>query len=93
MKCNYCQAEWTVNSAMSASIKSCPFCGKPIAMAPDDKLGSMAGALKAIIAHSGIDGLRDGKRALAMCPSTQAGKDYVFLLRSVRWQCGSFRCN
>lgn len=66
MKCNYCQAEWTVNSAMSASIKSCPFCGKPIAMAPDDKLGSMVGALKAIIAHSGIDGLRDGKRALAM---------------------------
>lgn len=66
MKCNHCQAEWTVNAAMSASIKSCPFCGKPIAVEPDDKLGSMSAALKAIIAHSGIDGLRDGKRALAM---------------------------
>lgn len=66
MKCNHCQAEWTVNAAMSASIKSCPFCGNPIAVEPDDKLSSMVGALKAIIAHSGIDGLKDGKRALAM---------------------------
>ena len=66
MKCNHCQAEWTVTAAMSASIKSCPFCGKPIAMEPDDKLSSMSATLNAIIAHSGLEGLRDGKRALAM---------------------------
>lgn len=66
MKCNHCQSEWTVSAAISASIKSCPFCGKAIASESGDKYSSMSATLKAIIANSGLEGLRDGKRALAM---------------------------
>lgn len=66
MKCNHCQAEWTVPAAVAASIKSCPFCGVPFTTISDDSLTSMVSTIKAIIQHIGIDGLRDGKRALAM---------------------------
>ena len=66
MKCNNCKAEWNVPAAMSASIKTCPFCGADLAPKPDGEINTLQDVLKAIIAHGGLNSLRNGGRSLAM---------------------------
>lgn len=66
MKCISCNAEWTVSDAISASITICPFCGASLYPQPASELTSLQSVLKAIIAHSGVDALRDGRRTLAI---------------------------
>lgn len=66
MKCNNCKAEWNVSAAMSATIKTCPFCGTDLAPKPDGEVKSLQDVLKAIIAHGGLNSLRNGGRSLAM---------------------------
>ena len=66
MKCNNCKAEWNVSAAMSASIKTCPFCGADLAPKPDGEINTLQDVLKAIIAHGGLNSLRNGGRSLAM---------------------------
>lgn len=66
MKCNNCKAEWNVSAAMSASIKTCPFCGADLAPKVDGEVTSLQDVLKAIIAHGGLNSLRNGGRSLAM---------------------------
>ena len=66
MKCNNCKAEWNVSAAMSASIKTCPFCGADLAPKPDGEINTLQDVLKVIIAHGGLNSLRNGGRSLAM---------------------------
>ncbi len=66
MKCYNCKAEWNVSAAMSASIKSCPFCGSDLAPKSDGEITTLQDVLKAIIAHGGLNSLRNGGRSLAM---------------------------
>lgn len=66
MKCINCSAEWTVTATVSASITTCPFCGTSLHPQPTSELTSLQSVLKAIIAHSGVDALRNGQRTLAI---------------------------
>lgn len=66
MRCNSCKAEWNVSAAMSASIKTCPFCGADLYLKTTDELDSLQTVLKVIIAHGGTEALKDGRRTLAM---------------------------
>ena len=66
MKCYNCKAEWNVSAAMSASIQICPFCGVDLVLKPDNEIRSLQDVLRAIIAHGGLNTLRNGKRSLAM---------------------------
>lgn len=66
MKCNSCKAEWNVSAAVSASIKTCPFCGADLYPKRIGELDSLQAVLKVIIAHGGIEAMRDGRRTLAM---------------------------
>ena len=66
MKCNHCQAEWTLPPSMSAVLKTCPFCGADLLPKAEEKPDSMQGVLKVIIRRSGVDALKDGRRTLAM---------------------------
>ena len=66
MKCNHCQAEWTLPPSMSAVLKACPFCGADLLPKEEEKPDSMQGVLKVIIRRGGVDALKDGRRTLAM---------------------------
>ena len=66
MKCNNCNAEWNISAAMSASIKTCPFCGADLYPKATGELDSLQAVLKVIISHSGTETLKDGRRTLAM---------------------------
>ena len=66
MKCNNCNAEWSVSAAMSTAITSCPFCGKPLIKPNANNTPNIQTVVKEIIQHSGIEMLRDGERTLAM---------------------------
>ncbi len=66
MKCNNCNAEWTVSAVQAASITICPFCQKPLAKATTKEPHTFVEALKAIIGHGGMNALLDGKHAVAL---------------------------
>ena len=66
MRCNSCKAEWNVSAAMSASIKTCPFCGADLYPKATGELDSLQAVLKVIISHGGTESLKDGRRTLAM---------------------------
>lgn len=66
MRCNSCKAEWNVSAAMSASIKTCPFCGADLYPKATGELDSLQAILKVIISHGGTESLKDGRRTLAM---------------------------
>ena len=66
MKCISCNAEWNISAAMSASLRTCPFCGADLYPKATAELDSLQAVLKVIIAHGGIEALKDGRRTLAM---------------------------
>lgn len=66
MKCNKCNSEWNVSTAISAPIKTCPFCGAELYSAPKDEIDTYQGVIRLIIEHGGMDLLRDGKKSMAM---------------------------
>lgn len=66
MRCNSCKAEWNVSAAMSASIKTCPFCGADLYPKATGELDSLQAVLTVIISHGGTESLKDGRRTLAM---------------------------
>lgn len=66
MKCDQCQAEWTVNTGMAESMKVCPFCGADLNPQNPREKSSVRTAMEKIIAQEGLDVLRDGRKTLGL---------------------------
>ena len=49
MKCNHCQAQWSVNAQVASQLNKCPFCGAPLvspAQNTSKELSTMADVLQ-----------------------------------------------
>ena len=66
MKCQHCQAEWTVSQERSRSLTSCPFCGAALVSPPRAGFATMEEALREIASRFGLAALRDDRKLMAL---------------------------
>ena len=87
MKCRLCNSEWNTSPSISASIKSCPFCGGRLSV-PADDFTTEHSVLQHIYERFGCEFMRDGNRVLAcfsdLAPSLKKEKRMLAYL---------FECN
>ena len=87
MKCRLCYSEWNTSPSISASIKSCPFCGGRLSV-PACDFTTEHSVLQHIYERFGCEFMRDGNRVLAcfsdLAPSLKKEKRMLAYL---------FECN
>lgn len=87
MKCRFCNSEWNTSPSISASIKSCPFCGGRLSV-HIDSFTTEYSVLQYIYERFGREFMRDGNRVLAcfsdLAPSLKKEKRMLAYL---------FECN
>ena len=87
MKCRLCNSEWNTSPSISASIKSCPFCGGRLSVHVDSFTTEYS-VLQHICERFGRKFMRDGNRVLAcfsdLAPSLKKEKRMLAYL---------FECN